>query len=194
MSIAARPPVRLRRTPEAVREAALAEARRLLLEAGPEAVTLKAIARALGMSHANLIHHFGSAGGLQSALLEAMVRDLTTALSSQVEKVRAGELSSRAFVDVVFDAFDEGGAGRLAAWIALSHDERLFEPVRGALSAMAEALRQDGKPFEDSARDILLVGLLALGDSLAGSMMRGVLNLSNDAAREMAARLITPKP
>ena len=51
--------------------AALEAARALLVEAGPQAVTLKAVAGRIGRTHANLLHHFGSAAGLQKALDEA---------------------------------------------------------------------------------------------------------------------------
>ena len=40
-------------------------ARILLIEAGPQAVTLKAVAARIGRTHANLLHHFGSAAELQ---------------------------------------------------------------------------------------------------------------------------------
>ena len=47
-----------RLSPEASRMAALEAARSLLLEAGPQAVTLKAVAGRIGRTHANLLHHF----------------------------------------------------------------------------------------------------------------------------------------
>lgn len=189
MSIESSPP-RQRRTPEAVREAALTEARRLLLEGGPGAMTLKAVSQALGMSHPNLIHHFGSASGLQSAVMTAMLEDLTGALASRVEQVRSGDLAPRAFVDLVFDAFEAGGAGRLAAWIALSHDESRFDPVRPTLQTMAQALRTPQKSAEASATSFLAVALLALGDSLIGRVVKGELGLPDDTARDLAARLM----
>src|SRR5215831_14688798 len=68
-----KPARRQRRQPEEVRVAALEAARRLLLTQGPDAITLKAVARDLGMTHTNLIHHFGSAAELQSALMREMV-------------------------------------------------------------------------------------------------------------------------
>ena len=61
---------RERLSPEESRAAALEAARRLLIEKGPQAVTLKAVGAEIGKSHANLLHHFGSAAGLQSALAE----------------------------------------------------------------------------------------------------------------------------
>ncbi len=52
---------RERLTPQESRAAALEAARRLLIERGPQAVTLKAVAAEIGKTHANLLHHFGSA-------------------------------------------------------------------------------------------------------------------------------------
>ena len=60
--------IRRRLPPEESRRAALEAARALLIEAGPQAVTLKAVAGRIGRTHANLLHHFGSAAGLQKAL------------------------------------------------------------------------------------------------------------------------------
>jgi AcrR family transcriptional regulator len=173
-----------------VREAALAEARRLLLQGGPDAMTLKAVSQALGMSHPNLIHHFGSAAGLQSAVMSAMLADLTDTLASRVAQVSSGELPPRAFVDLVFDAFETGGAGRLAAWIALSHDESRLDPIRATLQDMAQAVRTPDRPQSASATSFLAVALLALGDSLIGRVVRGELGLAEDAARNLAATLM----
>ena len=52
---------RRRLSPDESRAAAIAAARELLLEAGPQAVTLKAVADRVGRTHANVLHHFGSA-------------------------------------------------------------------------------------------------------------------------------------
>src|SRR5215472_3455700 len=117
---ARRPTPRRRRSPEEARGEALASARRLLIESGPGAVTLKAVADDIGMTHTNLLHHFGSAGELQSELMSAMVRDLAAALMDAVAHLRSDAAAPRALVDMVFDAFDKGGAGTLAAWISLS--------------------------------------------------------------------------
>ena len=68
-----------------VREEGLAAARKLLLAGGPAAVTLASVGAEIGMSHANVLHHFGSAAGLQSALMGSMINDLTGALDDVVE-------------------------------------------------------------------------------------------------------------
>src|SRR5262245_34499178 len=120
---------RVRRTPEEARTLALASARRLLLVEGPDAITLQAVATDLGMSHTNLIHHFGSAAGLQSELMRQMMSELTATIESAVMRLRAGKGEMRDFVDIVFDAFDRGGAGRLAAWLILSGESGRLAPV-----------------------------------------------------------------
>ena len=60
--------IRKRLTQEESRTVALEAARALLIELGPQAVTLKAVASRIGRTHANLLHHFGSAAGLQKEL------------------------------------------------------------------------------------------------------------------------------
>ena len=51
---------RKRLSPEESRRSALEAARALLIEAGPQSVTLKAVSARIGRTHANLLHHFGS--------------------------------------------------------------------------------------------------------------------------------------
>jgi AcrR family transcriptional regulator len=114
------PEPRRRRSADEARAAALASARRLLIERGPYAVTLKAVAEELGTSHTNILHHFGTAGELQSELMSTMVNDLTDALMGAVAHLRSDAGAPRALVDMVFDAFEKGGAGGLAAWLVLS--------------------------------------------------------------------------
>src|SRR5690606_34005364 len=121
---------RRRRSPDEARKEALVSARALLLSGGPDAVTLKAVADDLGVTHTNLIHHFGSAAGLQSALMGFMVGDLTRALDVAIARLRTDDGAPLELVNAVFDAFDEGGAGKLAAWIVLSDDLSQLEPVR----------------------------------------------------------------
>src|SRR3954470_8925026 len=55
---------RSRMPSEESRAAAMDAARALLIEAGPQAVTLKAVGARIGRTHANLLHHFGFAAGL----------------------------------------------------------------------------------------------------------------------------------
>lgn len=186
---------RRRRSPEEAKEEALASARRLLLERGPDGVTLKAVADDIGMSHGNLIHHFGSASGLHSALMGTMVRDLTFALEGAVTKVRSEDSGPRELVDTVFEAFGPGGAGHLAAWISLSHDLGQLEAVRAAVDhlvqAIADKIKAEGRePPRHIPSALLFVTLCAFGDSMIGGALCDMLGRDREATRRIAAHLL----
>src|SRR3954464_5623932 len=106
---------RKRLSPEESRDAAMEAARALLLESGPQAVTLKAVAARVGRTHANLLHHFGSAAGLPGALARMIGERVTTHIGAAVVRARHGETDPREVVDRTFDAFGKEGAGALAA-------------------------------------------------------------------------------
>ena len=107
--------VKKRLSPEESRAAALEAARALLLEAGPQAVTLKAVAARIGRTHANLLHHFGSAAGLQKALAGHLAASVCETIAEAVRATRAGIGSVREVVDLTFDAFGREGGGALAS-------------------------------------------------------------------------------
>jgi AcrR family transcriptional regulator len=182
---------RTRLTPEASRIAALDAARALLIEDGPQAVTLKAVAARIGRTHANLLHHFGSAAGLQSALAARMAERITTTIGDAVLKARAGEVDPRVIVDLTFDAFDGEGAGALASWMILSGNRTALDPVLDAIAGLVERIGSvDDRPV--GAITLSLV-LTALGDALLGDAMAGRLNLPRDTGRRMALeRLFAP--
>ena len=106
---------RKRLSHEESRLAALAAARSLLIETGPQSVTLKAVAARIGRTHANLLHHFGSAAGLQKALAGHLAGTVCDTIIDAVRASRAGLGSPREVVDLAFDAFDKEGAGALAS-------------------------------------------------------------------------------
>jgi AcrR family transcriptional regulator len=172
-----------RLSPEASRTAALDAARDLLLEAGPQAVTLKAVAARMGRTHANLLHHFGSASGLQKALAESMAERITAEIRGAVLKARAGEGSPRDVVDMTFDAFEKGG-GALATWMMLSGNDDALDPIARAIHRLMDSL--GGGDDGAMRRDTLTLVLIALGDALLGEQMAGALDLPRAAAREIA--------
>ena len=187
-------PRRRRSAPEA-RGEMLASARKLLVERGPDAVTLKAVADDLGMSHTNVLHHFGTAGELQSELMSAMVRDLAAALMGVVSHLRSDQGAPRALVDMVFDAFDKGGAGRHAAWIVLSGNLYLLEPVRQAVDELVSALeekfaQEKGDPRRGVTSAVLLVALMAFADSVIGEQVKEMVDREPTSARKVTAFLL----
>ncbi len=175
---------RTRLTAADSKDAAIAAARALLIADGPQAVTLKAVAARIGKSHANLLHHFGSAAGLQSALAASMAERITARIGDAVKQARAGQADPRIIVDLTFDAFDSEGAGALASWMILSGDRRALDPIMDAIHAMVDAIGdQDGRPVK--AMTLSLV-LSALGDALLGDPVSRALGLPRGTAREMA--------
>src|SRR5215207_7650457 len=96
--------VRLRLSPSESRAVALEAAQRLLLERGPQAVTLKAVAAEIGRTHANLLHHFGSAAGLQAELARTIAEQVTGSIAEAVARARSGDADAREVVDGTFDA------------------------------------------------------------------------------------------
>ncbi|QHL90403.1 TetR family transcriptional regulator [Sphingomonas changnyeongensis] len=178
------PAARKRLTPEASRSAALDAARDLLVEAGPQAVTLKAVAARMGRTHANLLHHFGSAAGLQKALAETMAEQITAEIGAAVAKARAGDGQPRDIVDLTFEAFDKGG-GALASWMILSGNDDALDPILTAIHRLMDRLG-DGAHDAEMRRDTLNLVLVALGDALLGGPMAAALGLPRGAARDIA--------
>ena len=187
MSIAA--VTRERLSPEESRATALEAARRLLIEHGPQAVTLKAVAAEIGKTHANLLHHFGSAAGLQSALAAMITGRVVAGIEEAVQRARAHEVDPIEIVDRTFDAFGKEGAGALAAWMILSGNRDALNPVLDAIHELVDHLRA-GHEEHPVADTTLWVVMLALGDSLLGQEMAGSLGLPRERAREVTRQLL----
>lgn len=190
-----------RRKPEIVRQEALEVGRRLLIESGPGAVTLKAVGAALGMSHANLIHHFGSAEAFQAQIKDSMVKDLTQRVTALVGD-DGPPPDTASIVGKVFDAYGKGGIGMLMAWSTLTgipHDkEGLTGTTRDLVAALAP--RIEGEAADRRAREVVaLVSLLAFADALIGGSLAEAVGQPRDAMRTLTTELVgrlaaLPKP
>lgn len=169
------------------RAAAIDAARALLIAEGPQAVTLKAVAARVGRGHANLLHHFGSAAGLQSALAADIVGRVTADIAGVVQRARRGEADAGEIVNRTFDAFDAQGAGALASWMILTGNTDALQPIMTAIHDMVDQLGQGhgDRPLHEMTLSLVLT---ALGDSLLGAPMAKALGLPRDAARELARR------
>jgi AcrR family transcriptional regulator len=178
---------RRRLTPEASRLAALEAARELLIEAGPQAVTLKAVAGRIGRTHANLLHHFGSASGLQRDLAAYHAETICSEIGEQIYRFRGGDIGPRDLVDMIFDHFDKAGAGALAAWMLLSGNEDALNPVVEAIHKLVDEVGEGGHEDDNLHSLTMELVLLALGDSLLGGPLSASLGLERSAGREIAA-------
>jgi AcrR family transcriptional regulator len=181
--------IRKRLPSEESRRAALEAARALLLEAGPQAVTLKAVAARIGRTHANVLHHFGSAAQLQRALAEYLAKAVCSTIADAVRANRAGLGSPREVVDLTFDAFDREGAGALASWMLLSGNEDALDPILASIHDLVEELHDAGS---GTMRQLTLnLVLLALGDALLGQQLAKSLGLPRRSARDTAEAMLT---
>ena len=192
---------RKRLTPEESRDAALEAARAILIEAGPQAVTLKAVAARIGRTHANLLHHFGSAAGLQRALARSLAESVCTQIAGLIREAHASEearteAKPREVVDLAFDAFDKSGAGALASWMILSGNEDALDPILDVIHQLVDQIAAvEGEESSVSLReDTLSLVLMAMGDALLGEPLAKSLDLPRGAAREIALRQLTASP
>ncbi|MEY4838161.1 MAG: hypothetical protein RLZZ475_2020, partial [Pseudomonadota bacterium] len=185
---------RKRLTPEESRSSALAAARELLIETGPQSVTLKAVATRIGRTHANLLHHFGSASGLQKALAEHLARSVCETIIDAVHASRAGLGAPREVVDLAFDAFDREGAGALTSWMLLTGNEDALDPIISTIHDLVDELAPGEADHDGGAqnihRDTLTLVLMALGDALIGGALAKSLGLPRDSARERATAML----
>lgn len=184
---------RRRLTPEELRRQALEAARALLIEAGPQAVTLKAVGARIGRTHANLLHHFGSAAGLQKELAGHLARTVCATIKQAVTDSRAGLGSPREVVDLTFDAFDREGAGALAGWMLLTGNEDALDPIVETIHELVDEIspaEEAGHQLEPARvhEETLHLVLLAMGDAMLGKPLAESLGLPRDTARRHAER------
>lgn len=188
-------PVRRRRSSAEAKSETIAAARKILLSRGPDAVTLKNVAAELGTTHTNLLHHFGTAGDLQAALMTTMVQDLSNALSQAITRLKEDEDARLGLIETVFDAFDKGGAGRLAAWIALSNKLAHLGQMQKAVTDLVKAIKEIAPESSDELNTrvtsaVIFVALMAFGDAIVGAPLETMLGRDRQAARKIAAQLL----
>lgn len=190
---------RRRLTQEQSRDVALEAARALLMEAGPQAVTLKAVSARIGRTHANLLHHFGSAAGLQKALVASLARQVCEQIGALIGDHRLGEgvideAKPRAVVELAFDTFDRSGAGALASWMIASGNEDALDGVLDAIHALVDQLAASGEEERALREDTLGLVLMAMGDALLGERLARSLGLPRNTARDLALRQLLNSP
>ena len=183
--------VKKRLSPEESRSAALEAARHILIEMGPAAVTLKAVAARIDRTHATLRHHFGSAAGLQKALAAYQAETVCATIGRKMAESAPGERNVREIVDLAFDAFNSGGAGALATWMAATGNDDALDPIVDAIHRLIDGMAPDADEKRLMHEDTLALVLMALGDAQLGGPMAEALGLPRDTSRVLATELIT---
>lgn len=180
---------RKRVSPQESRAAALGAARELLKVDGAAAVTLQSVAKKIGRTHANVLHHFGSAAGLQRAMAEDIAQTVAASIEGAIEQRRLGQATERHVIDAMFDAFRREGAGELIGWIALTRQREALEPIIQTIDRIVRLMKATGdeRPVD---RMTLGLTLLAIGDSLVGEEVARACALPREAVREVAVTQI----
>ena len=173
------------------RENILAAAEGLLREQGPQALKLTDVAKAAGIAHATVLHHFGSIAEVQAALMEKMIRELVDDLlaseppgEDQMARVMSG--SAR-----LFDVLGQKGAARLAAWLEMTGEARRLTMVHEAVSEVAQRRTARDGASPEVVEDLILVSIiLALGVGLFGASLEKMMEKPDGRARDMALELL----
>lgn len=183
------PKTRVRRSPEAARENILAAAEALLVEHGPQAIKLADVAKAAGVVHANVIHHFGSIAGVEAALMERMIRQLADRV---IVGFNADGVTPGFGAQALFDAFEEKGAARLAAWLEMTGEGRRMTLVRQVVDEVIDTrLAQGAGVAREAIVDFILLNIiLAVGVGLFGPTLGELLGRPPGRARELALEMV----
>lgn len=164
-----------------LRRAVIDEALRIIAASGPEQLTLRGIAAAIGVSHTAPRHHFGSRDGLLTAIATEGFDGLADALISTRE-------SGGSFLDVgvTYVEFGTSHPAHFAVMFApdLLLDDpdltrasgRAFGELRGGVDALAAGGRFDDAHAAVVAGWSLVHGLTTL--ALTGNLERA--NLTGD--------------
>lgn len=189
------PAARTRRSAEEAQQDILDAAQAAFEQGGPEAVRLKPIAEACGVTHSGVLYHFGSREGLLEALFQRASRELRADALAAVtgawsgSKVDLGGLLSSVYGRVA----DPSRAQLLAYLLAHGRDpfpdasEQGLARIAQGLSAFASAFVKDGElSADDAAFGLELMTLVMFGDLLMGDHVRA--RLRDQPIEEQRAR------
>lgn len=177
---------RIRRTPEEAKSLILRVAADRLAEYGLEGLNISGVSKDAGMSHATVIHHFGSTAAMREALLHQMTRDL---LSDVVEALNHQEPPEQ-ILRRLFSTLSQDGHGKLLAWRAVEHQEIQEGDESGHLfQSVIAALAEQGSSPDQARQIVYLVALAALGQSISGDIVQGLIGMTEEETDQFPAWL-----
>ncbi len=143
---------------------------------GPAGLRLEAVAKAAGVSHPTILHHFGSREGLIQALNLRTIEQLKTVLLGVLE---ASPGSSENAITPIFAAYRDGLAQRMV-WLMQSGSLvgaaglPMLDEMVLALHAFRERLARPGTQIDlaDTRAIVHLTTFAAFGDALLGKRLR----------------------
>lgn len=178
---------RKRRTPEEARRLILDVAEASIASHGPAGIRLQDVARAAGVSHPTILHHFGSRAGLIKAINQRTVDDLKAVLLGVFE---AAQSPTEDIIGPAFAAYRNGLAQR-TIWALRAPARRgaksvpVFEEIVEALHARRLSAAPRGVTVDKAhTRAIVhLTTIAAFGDAIIGAQLRQCSAADESAAR-----------
>ena len=155
---------------------------------GPAGLRLQEVAKAAGVSHPTILHHFGSREGLIQALNLKTVEHLRSVL---LKVMSAAPSTSEDAIAPLFAAY-RGGLAQRMVWLMQSGaaamgpaglptlDEMVF-----ALQALREKMAGPDVRIDiaDTRAIVHLTTIAAFGDAILGKRLRQAPNAEEEAAR-----------
>lgn len=182
---------RVRRTPEDARRLILDAAETLLIEGGPRAVEVRAVAQRVGMTDAGVTHHFHNRDSLLVALLSHGGRRLRSAVEAASSRWLTGAASVSDLVETIAAVYADG-YGELAIALHAAgwrpEGQGMLEPVVDVLHA-ARRRTGDRPPRRVETR----LAVAALHQALAtdpayGAAFRNSAGIGDPAAYDSRAQ------
>ncbi|MFO1248686.1 MAG: helix-turn-helix domain-containing protein [Alphaproteobacteria bacterium] len=178
---------RIRRRPEDARALILDAAEASMKAGGPAALRLQDVARAAGVSHPTILHHFGSREGLVRALNLRSLEALAKGVIETMGDAKSGDDGVRR----TFETYRDGLAQRLI-WLMQSQvpppaqGVGMFEDIVKSLHAIRQRFALPGHvpDIEDTRAVVHLTAIAAFGDAVIGPRLRNGSGPSEVAQRE----------
>ena len=171
-------PVRKRRTAQEAKTLILETAAQRLKEQGVDGLTVKGVAEQAGMSHATLIHHFGSSDEMRRELELHMTSNLLADVIAALQQ----DVPLATVCADLFTALSTGGHARLLAWLAV--DDSLIRadatpPLQALFGKIISTLAEQtaDKDPVTARRMVLLVATTAVGLGITGSTLPDLLGM-----------------
>ena len=173
-----------------IRSVALQAAEAILIENGPQAVTLKAVAERIDRTHVNLLHHFGSATGLHEALAEYMAERHCTRIIQAITALNEGRCDVRQMVEELFDSNSEHGGMQLMTWLLLTGNQGKLDPVMQALKDHIDKLAESWGDGEHIVNLAIITHLFAMGDAVIGESITRTFAVPRDRPRDLLTKFV----
>lgn len=179
---------RVRRSPADARQLILEAAEAGMAAGGPAGLRLQEVAKAAGVSHPTILHHFGSREGLIQALNLKTIEHLKAVL---LGVMRATPSSSEDAIAPIFAAY-RGGLAQRMVWLMQSGNIAMgpaglptLDEMVLALQALRERMAGPGAAIDiaDTRAIVHLTTIAAFGDAILGKRLRQAPNAEEEIAR-----------